>query len=404
MGYSKTAFKGISWMGGLQFSLRSLTFIKFLVMAKLLTPYQIGLFGIATIAVGFLETISDFGIGTFLIQHKDNIEDFIDTAWVMTILRGITLTALLLLLAYPTAIFFKQTQAIPLILVASFIPAVKGFVNPSVAKFQKELTFHKEFFYRFCAPIVDTFFAITLLLFVHNPLVLVFSLLLSVIADTVISFFVVSPLPAIHFDKSKANEIGRFSRWIILGGATSYFATQLDTIVVGRILGTANLGIYQTAQKFTVRLMGDISDVISKVTFPIFARLRLDPPRLHQALTRTIVTLTLSLSLLTILFVVFSHQILSILGPSWLVAELPFRIFSILGLLMGPMAIITAFFLGNGKQDMTTKLIIIRTLSLAIIIIPSAKLAGTTGAALASLFSFILIYPFAFLFLRKLIK
>ncbi len=404
MGYSKVVFKGISWMGALQFAIRGLAFIKLLVMVKFLSPYQIGLFGIATLAVGFLETISDFGIGTFLIQHKDAIDTFVDTAWVMTIMRGLAVTITLVLISYPTAIFFKQQSALPLLLWASLIPAVKGFLNPSVAKFQKDLTFHKEFFYRTAAPAIDALVAIFLLPFIRNPLVLIFSLLLSVIGDTSLSFFVAKPLPRLHFNSLVAKEIRSFSQWVIVNSIVSYISSQLDTIVVGRILGTASLGIYQTIQKFSFRLLSDIGDIISKVTFPVFAKLRHDKNRAKQALKKILLIVVASLGAIALFMIVFAYQLLSILGSTWTVATTSFRSFAILGVIASVMAIITAFFLGYGRLDMTTKLVTVRTITLAIIILPLTKYAGISGAAFASLVSFIAIYPIAFVFLKKLIQ
>ena len=65
-------------------------------LARILTPSQFGHYGIALLYLGFLEVLTETGINVFLIQQKDNAEEYLDSAWVVSIIRG-SLIALLII-------------------------------------------------------------------------------------------------------------------------------------------------------------------------------------------------------------------------------------------------------------------------------------------------------------------
>lgn len=75
-------------MAGLRGTTRVLSFARTAVLARILLPSQFGVYGIATLTLAFLETITASGINVFLIQEKKKLEEYVDTAWIVSILRG----------------------------------------------------------------------------------------------------------------------------------------------------------------------------------------------------------------------------------------------------------------------------------------------------------------------------
>ena len=70
MGYTKVVIKGFSWIGAFRIVTRGMSFLRTLVVARLLTPSQVGVFGIATIVLSLIEILTETGINIFLIQKK----------------------------------------------------------------------------------------------------------------------------------------------------------------------------------------------------------------------------------------------------------------------------------------------------------------------------------------------
>src|SRR3990170_4336273 len=84
-------------MGALRVLVRGLGFFRIAILARLLTPSQFGIFGIATLVLSFLEIATETGINIFLIQIKENVDDFINTAWIVSIIRGILISFIIII-------------------------------------------------------------------------------------------------------------------------------------------------------------------------------------------------------------------------------------------------------------------------------------------------------------------
>jgi len=110
MGFYKQAAKGVGWMGGLRVFSRGLTLLKTAILARLLVPVQFGVFGVVTLVISLFEILTETGINTILIQEDEDIKSFINTAWIISIFRGILISLLVFLSARPLAKFFLRLK------------------------------------------------------------------------------------------------------------------------------------------------------------------------------------------------------------------------------------------------------------------------------------------------------
>jgi O-antigen/teichoic acid export membrane protein len=395
MGYSKKAIKGLGWVSSLQVLSKGIIFVKYIVIARFLFPSELGLFGISMLTISFLQSMTETGISAFLV-HKDNSEEYVSSAWIVTIARGLVLFLLAVLIADPISVFFNSPDSLRLILVASLIPLIGGFINPAAVKFQKNLDFNKQFIYRFVITLSDFAASVLLIVIFKNAFALVIAVTFSTFVETALSLLFITPKPRFIFEKKKLTEIFHFGKWLTLVVSTNYFSQQLDSIVVGKLLGTTSLGIYQFAQKFSLQIMSDAGDVFSTVTFPLFSKIKDDIQRTKKALLKILLSVTLLFGTITLFLILFSNYILTLLvGQRWLGADIPLKIFSLTGLITAFMAIITSLFLAHARQDITAKMLIIRLIIIAIFIIPVSVKFGIIGASFTSLISFIFVIPIA---------
>ena len=106
MGYSKKALKGLGWTGFLQAALKGASLIKFIIIAKFLSPAEFGVFGIALLTIGFFQAMTETGISAYLVQTEEKEEEYVSSAWIVSMGRGLLLFLLTLIAAYPISIFF----------------------------------------------------------------------------------------------------------------------------------------------------------------------------------------------------------------------------------------------------------------------------------------------------------
>ncbi|RLG49279.1 MAG: lipopolysaccharide biosynthesis protein, partial [Thermoproteota archaeon] len=67
----KRTLKGIVWTAISNFGQQGIQFVVTIILARLLTPKDFGLVGIASIFIGLAAVVNQLGIGAALVQRKD---------------------------------------------------------------------------------------------------------------------------------------------------------------------------------------------------------------------------------------------------------------------------------------------------------------------------------------------
>lgn len=395
MGYTKDALKGISWLGAFRVFMRSLSYIKIAIIARILMPSQYGASDIALLVLSMVEVLTETGINIFLIQEKEDIDNYINTAWIVSIIRGFIIGIIIFVSAPLIAVFFKSNQVTQLIILVSIVPLLRGFINPSVVKFIKNLDYKKEFYYRSFIFLVETVVTILAVIKLQSAAGIILGLLFSALFEVVLSFLSAKPLPKPIFNKAYFTAIIHRGKWLTAAGIFDYLYKNLDNILVGRILGTSALGLYQRAYSLSMLPMSEISDVFTKTTLPIYVKIADDPKRLKKAFLRTtLIVFLLVLPIGTIFFIFPKEIILIILGSKWLGSVQALRVLAFLGTLRAVLYVSLGLFYSLQKQNIVTKFIFISFAGLAVTILPLIYLWGIVGAGLAAFIGTLLALPF----------
>lgn len=404
MGYLKDTIKGVSWVGGFRVTNRAVTFLKTAILARLLTPAQFGVFGIATIILAFLEVITETGINIFLIQDEGKLEDYLDTAWLVSIIRGTLISITMLLMSAPIAAFFNSPDSYKVLLLISLIPFARGFINPSVVKFQKELQFNKEFWFRFAILFVETTVAVYLSYITRSVFALIWGMFAGVAVELILSFAIIKPRPKLAFEWIKVKRVANRGKWITLAGVFNYLFQNGDNMTVGKLLGEASLGIYSVAYKISSLPISEISDVFVKVTFPVYVKIAGDIKRLRTAFAKTMLGSSMLVVIAgALIFFLAKPIVLIVLGESWLAAVPVVKILSIFGIIKGIAGPSLSLFLAVGKQEYLTYTTLLGIVALAIPIIPLTLKYGLTGTGISVIISSVVTLPLIGYFVYKIL-
>jgi O-antigen/teichoic acid export membrane protein len=384
--YKANALMGFFWVGSWRASTRIISLLKIIILARILTPYQFGIFGISTLVLSLLEIFTETGINTVLIQEKTFSKFLLNTAWVVSIARGFLIGIALLLLSYPVSMFFKTQDAMPSLLLISLVPIIRGFINPSIIKLQIDLKFRSDFLYRFTIHAIDASAAIIFTLIYQSPVGFIGGLIVGALFELIISFIFINPHPAFNFETNSLKKILQKGKWITVSGILEYLFREGDDIAVGRALGTTSLGLYQNAYKIATLPISEVADVISKVTLPIFVKISNDSTRLMDAVTKTLIASLILLTPLTILLLIFPVQIINFsLGPQWINAAPILQIVAIYALIRSLITPLLTVFISIGKQQRVTVVNAVAVLAMAITILPLISIYKENGAAISTI-------------------
>ena len=403
MVYKKEIVKGISFTGSLRFLTKGVGFLETIILARILVPEQFGAYGIALLALGLLETITQTGVNIVLIQEKET-DRYISSAWFVSILRGVAIMIILAAVAPVIAHFFNAPQATILLYFISIVPLLRGFINPAVVKLQKELLFGKNFWYQSIILIIDTVTSITLTYITKNPIGIVYGLIAGVIIEVILSFIIITPRPTFRFDQEYIKKIFHRGKWVTATAIFDYLFFNIDNIAVGRLLGASALGIYQLAYSLAVTPLVELGNVFGYVMFPVLRKLSENREQLRESYLKALLSIiALSIPFVAI-FTLAPHIFVLLLGEKWKMIATILPVLSILGFIKSISNVSSALFWSDIRQKYVTVITLVTTFGMVVLLVPLITAYGILGASYSALIGAVLSIPFVFFYTIKLLQ
>lgn len=277
------------WEGGMNSLNRVIQLTKVAVLAQLLPPKEFGLLGIGFLTLAIFESFSQVGIKKALIQQKSkNIDRYLDTMWIIEIVRGALLLALIYVMAPYAASWFGEPRATNVIRVLALGPLMLGLQNPGIVYFRKNLEFHLRFVHYLSGTIVNFAVAVVLGVFLGNVWALVAGTIAGNVVSIIFSYLLHEYRPGLKFDPALAREMLDFGKWVFGSSILGFLQNQGDDVFVGWFFGAAPLAYYQMAYRFSNAPATELADVINNVTFPSLSQVQDDMQKLRSGYIRTL--------------------------------------------------------------------------------------------------------------------
>ena len=380
------AARGGAWVFSLKITVQLLMAAKLLVLARLLSPNDFGIMGIALLIISLFETFSVTGFDAALVSKREEIEGYLDTAWTIAILRGLLLGLVAYVSAPVVAHFFQTPDVAPVLRAIALACIVRGFVNSATVYFQRDMEFNKTFMLGVAEAVSDASVSISLALILGSVWALAVGYLAGTVAKAVASYVLHPRRPALRLDLKQVRELSGFGRWFWGSNVLTYLGASLDGVVIGRLLGPASLGLYQVSKRISLYLTREVMEMISQVTFPMYARLAGEDERLRGSFllaTRIGFSVTFPLVLATILFA--EPLVRLALGEKWLAAAPILQLLAISSLLRGLSGLGSWLFFAVGVPKYSFLMNALRVALLCVLLVPLSLWLGLSGAAWAVL-------------------
>ena len=319
MGYTKNTISGFSWQTILKAITTVVTLGKIMIIARILSPQDFGLFALITITLGLAEATTQTGVNLTILQSKRSIKYFINTAWVIAITRGLIIGIIMVLMGVGMSNYYDEPRLSLLISIAALIPIIKGFINPSIVSFYKNLEFLKDSTYRLSLLVVEALFAIIFALIFKDVIALIFSMLVAGFFEVLISFILFKDKPRFEYIPSRAKVIFSNTKGLSISAVLSYLNENVDDFLLGKIIGTHSLGLYHNAYSLGHKANYEFAKSINHSTLPIFSKITNDTKRLKKAFLKSMVATIFIVSAISLpLFIAPKFIINLVLGEKWL--------------------------------------------------------------------------------------
>lgn len=288
------------------------------VLARLLTPSDFGVVAAAMVVMTVTWQLTDLGTSAVVIQ-RDVIDDgLVSSLFYFNVVLGAALTAVAVAVAEPIAAALGQPHAALAIQVLAAVSLVGAFGNMHYALLRRRMRFGQLASLNIANAVVSGVVGIGLALAGAG----IWALVLGTIAGTAVAVAMqwhFEPWrPALSFRFRHLREVARFSLEFFFSSTLAVLFSQLDKLIISRLLGGALLGTYAVAQRTVTSPVNTISEAVSNVSFSAFAREQRNLEVLRSGAQRAagVVALVVLPSMVG-LAVLADHAVLAVYGPGW---------------------------------------------------------------------------------------
>jgi O-antigen/teichoic acid export membrane protein len=276
-----------------------------LVLTRLVEKYVFGVMTTVNLCIQGLHMFSDLGVRQCVVNSRRGDEDrFLNTAWSVQVVRGLTLFLVALIIAWPLGWFYGQAAMYWLIPFLGLTAVCDGFMSTAALTMSRTLRLGPLVIREIGSYVIGMSLTVACLLLLRwqgyggenagDYQMIAFA------AGIVTVFFVEMAFShtlirgvrnSFAWDPSAGKELMHFGGWIFVSTVFTFFANNLDRLYVGKISqeGLADYNIAAQVARAPTLLIARLGQ---QFLFPLYGRLSRSDiplidsfPQLHSAMT-----------------------------------------------------------------------------------------------------------------------
>lgn len=401
MNLKKQAVSGVKWSGVSVGVISALQFITLAILARLLSPTDFGLMGMVLVVVGLSQIFVDMGLSSAIIHRQDTTTEILSSLYWINIGAGIIVFLIIFGITPFIARFYNEPQLKTLMYLGSLNFLIIPIGQQFETLLQKHLQFKKLAIVQVAGSSSNSIMSIILACLGMG----VYSLVLGQLFSSIVRVFLLycygrkHHRPRMFFSSKHLKDYISFGLYQTGDKFINYFNTNIDYILIGWLLGPKPLGYYFMAYNLVLKPSLLINPILTRVMFPVFARVQEDRDRLKKGYFKALHLLSsINFPIMACLAATAPTAVPFIFGQKWLPSVPLVQILTIVGALRSAGNPIGSLLLARGRADLGFKWNATITLGHIIALYTGAKYGGAIGVAIA--FSFMMVidtvfsYPF----------
>lgn len=330
MSFIKSAKKGVLWTFLQQFSVTLISFSVQILLARILMPADFGLIAMIAIFVSIGQSLTDSGMTSSLIRNNENTEMDYGTVFISNLGISVAIYIVIFFIAPFISSFYGQIELTNLLRIYSLVFVFNSFSAVQLAKFSKELNFKIQFVYQIPAILASALIGIIMAYNDFGVWSLVWLNVLQALFFSVVLWSIYPWRPKLIFNKEVFRSHFSFGYKLTLSGLLNTIYLNLYKIIIGKYFSPTNVGYFTQADNLRLFPVNQLSTVLNKVTFPLFASISDNTPKLKQAYMSALrLVLSISSAIMFVLMYIAEPLFYVVFGEKWLPAVPYFQILCI---------------------------------------------------------------------------
>jgi O-antigen/teichoic acid export membrane protein len=369
------------------------------VIARLLTPEEIGTFAIASSIVMILSEFRLLGAGVYLVRQPELTDDQIRSALGVTILISFTMGGVIAGCSSLIASFYSSPELEIIIIVLTVNFFIAPFISVHTSLLQRDYNF-KALFFVWTSGVVFGFIATVICIFQGFSY---YSLALGLFVNTIFQATTVAFFTKKLFLKPKFSNIKPIISLGIYSSLSNFFNKSIVTapdIIIGKVGSALQVGMFSRGLGFVEFLSSGVYQSIAPVALPYLSSIKNNKNNVTEAYTMATVMMG---AFLWPVLAVASLTSLSVIrfffGDQWDAAAPIASIIAVWAMLKAVHSLVPELLLSCGKE----KLLLFRQSILLVVLVTGIYLLFDFGLFYAS-FAFLILGCIDFIFTTFIIS
>lgn len=253
-----------------------LQFLSSLIMARLLSPADFGVYSVALVFIGIAQMLRDFGVTSYLIQTHDLTREILRAALGLMLILAWVIGLTLIAMSATIAAFYREpaVRDIILVLALNFFVTPFGSVTLSVAR--RNMRFRELALIGIATTVISIIVTIVLATRGYGAM----SMAWGAVANTFATFLFSLPLRTGEMSWLPSlrgiRQILRFGGTVTSSSILGFLNRSAEDVMLGRLMGMQAVGLFSRATSLNRYFATALSGVIGPVMLPWLSQLNRD--------------------------------------------------------------------------------------------------------------------------------
>lgn len=327
--------RSLAWMTLAQGGLFLLQFGASVIVARLLTPYEMGVFAVASAIVGLLSTLRSLGLSGYIIRERELTSALVASVFTINAAIATIVSVLILGLSALGAAFLSETGVQRVLVVMAILPLLGIFEFLPAAGFERTGNFRVIALISLARTLVSNVVMLVFAFSGFSYMSLAYGQLAGAVTAVAAFNIIGRRHVSLRLGLYRCRDILRYGLQMLAISGVSVMAGRLADLLLGRLQGLDALGLYSRASGLNSLLWENVHIVISRIVFVDFSEKRRQGKSLREAYLRIMELVSgLLWPAFAGLAVIAGPLVRLLYGEAWVGAALPLSLLSISAMIL----------------------------------------------------------------------
>jgi len=346
-----------------------------MILARLLSPDEIGVFAVAGTAVIIATELSAFGIGQYLIREKEIHEEQVRSVLGMAVFIAWGLGIVLILSAPYLAVFYDKTAVKNILWILSVSFFIVPFFTVPAALWRREMQFGRVAILQFTSELVTAVSSVWLVLLDFSYYGLAIGTVIGMFARLVIAVYL-RPAGVVWLPKfTLVRNLLKFGFITSISNVIARFAEGIPDLVIGKMGTMADVGYFSRGFGAVQFLNKTLISAVAPIILPHLSRVKRSGGSVSDAYLRSLnLLLAFTLPIFAVAGAAAYPMIIGLFGDQWDFAVPIASILSVWVMFNSVHSFSSSAFIVSGDEKlMLTTGVIIAVFRLVLVVLTASK-------------------------------